>query len=59
MPVKEQVGLLLERGVTHTAVHEKPVVMSEEKILPVPQIREKLVDRVVTNERAVEVEVIQ
>lgn len=29
VPVKEQVGLLLEKGVTHTAVQEKAVFMSE------------------------------
>lgn len=33
--------------------------MSEEKVVSVPQFKEKLVDRIVVNEKAVEVEVMQ
>jgi hypothetical protein len=57
--VKDQVGIVIEKGITHTAIHEKPVYLTQERIVEIPTGREKVVDRVVINERAIEFEVIQ
>jgi hypothetical protein len=31
--VKDQVGIVIEKGITHTAIHEKPIYLAQERIV--------------------------
>ena len=55
--LKEQVGVIIEKGIPLIAIHQKPVELTVEKILEVPVEKEVLVDRVIVDERLVEVDV--
>lgn len=57
--VKDQVATVIEKGITHPEVREKAVFVAQEVIVQVPVSRDKIVERVITNEKAVEFEVVQ
>lgn len=57
--VKDQVSIIVEKGVPTPVIHEKAIYMTEERVIEVPVQKEVIVERLITNEKAVEVEVIQ
>lgn len=56
--VKDQVSIIVEKGVPTPVIHEKAIYMTEERVIEVPVQKEVIVERLITNEKAVEVEVI-
>lgn len=57
--LKEQVGVIVEKGIPLVAIHEKPIELIVDRIIEVPVEKEVMVERVVMDERLIEVDVLK
>lgn len=57
--LKEQVGVIVEKGIPLVAIHEKPIEIISDRIVEVPVEKEVLVEKVVMDERLIEVDILR
>lgn len=49
----------MDKEATQIAIHEKPIYLASERMVAVPAVKEKIVERIVTNEVPVQVPVVE